>query len=229
MLGEDSTEDEAQGAEFAETQGRGGLNDGDLEPLITEFLWEEDCAAGPEKEVLGMLVQQQKDAPVPRLDLEYLEAADLLRLLLRVYLESPPQDRRPRVERVFAAIQRFYAWAERTQDYALQGVLDECRTSFVDHLDRLHRASLSLSATAPQPSDPDRRPSLLRVSDAGPQGLELAPCDTAEAVFVSNVEATADLLCGDLVLATLERGADSTGTLHGIVVVLPAAVEILLG
>ena len=88
--------------------------DGDLEPLIQEFIWEQDCGGGYEEEVLAQLLAQQREAPVPNLHLEFLSAGDLLRMVLRFYLDAAPGERSERVLRVFAVLEQFCEWGQRT-------------------------------------------------------------------------------------------------------------------
>lgn len=219
MLGEDIDDEPEEVA---------GVAQGDLEPLIQEFLWEHKCEAGPENAVLSSLLAQQQEAPVPKVDLEYLEASDLLLLLLRTYLDAPPAQRQARVQGVFDVLERFYVWAERTQEYELAGILSECREAFVADVGRLHRASLGLSdvaAAAPM----EEKPTLLRVFGVTEGLLEVVPADGADPVRVSNLAATADLRGDDLLLAMIGPVAEGFLELRGMVVVLPAAAESLLG
>lgn len=232
MLGEDLSDEADDGLGLAASgeteEGDPLLPDfaGDLEPLIGEFLWEEECAEGPEAEILAALLAQQQEAPVPNLDLESLRAADLLRLLLRFYLESTPPERCDRTQRVFEVLERFCLWAQRTQEYSLSEAVRECRESFVSELARLHRASLALSSTHEPPAD---RPGLWRVLAADDRRLELVPLDEDNPVAVRDPVSAEDLRSGDLMLAAAQRGADDTASLLGMVVVLPAAAEALLG
>jgi hypothetical protein len=223
MLGEELEGDE----EDEGGEPWGSCDQGDLEPLVQEFLWEERCEEGREARVLALLVGQQKEAPVPKLDLEYLETADLMRLLLREYLGAPPALRQARVLEAFDVLRRFYEWAERTQQYELRAVLDACRGALVDELPRLHAASLALSAAAEAPGD--EAPALLRVAYAGPEGLEVVPCDGAEPLRVRNPAALDALRAGDLLLAKVHVEAPATAALRDMVVVLPAGAETLLG
>lgn len=219
MLGEDIDEDDDAAREIREH--------GDLEPLVQEFLWEEDCEDGPERQLLEALLRQQEDAPVPKRDLEYLEPADILRFLLRIYLGMPPESRRERVRDAFAVVERFYRWAERTQHYALEQVLSDCRTDFVDELDRLHGASMELTSSEQGTEGPQA--TLARVLDVGDGGVELAPCDAGEPTLLVGVGETPQLRAGDLVLGRLRTESPTTVSLEGLVVVLPAAAESLLG
>jgi len=201
---------------------------GDLEPLIQEFLWEEQCGDGPEAAILRLLQEQQNEAPVPKLDLEYLEASDLMRLLLRAYLESPPEQREQRVRQIFGVLERFYAWAERTQEYSLAGIVQECRDLFIDELDRLHRASLAMSTTAEPPAG-EARPMLFRVSAVDGEGFELVPTSEGEPLQVPDKAAEEQLQAGDLILAIPRSTGAGSATLDGMVVVLPAGAEVLMG
>ncbi len=223
MLGTSLEDDDDDGEDAA-------AFDGDLEPLVVEYLWEEDRAGTPSEAVLRALVAQQREAPVPRLDLEAVEARDLLRLLVRVYLETAPSERAAVVQDNWRAIEHFYRWAARTQEYELDEVLATCRAAFVDEVERVQRASLELERGAV--AAPDTPPGLLRVVAVDEERAELASSSGAPAVWVP-VEAGGALTPGDLVLAGV-RTADAIeepvpGQLVGMVVVLPAETESLLG
>jgi hypothetical protein len=73
-----------------------GAAEGDLAPLITEYLWERGHAAetAPAR-VLAELLAQQRSLPVPGVYLEAIPARDFSRLLLQVYLGSTSSRRWP--------------------------------------------------------------------------------------------------------------------------------------
>ena len=200
--------------------------DGDLEPLIQEFMWETECGGGHEEEVLGRLLAQQRDAPVPNLQLEFLTSTDLLRMVLRVYLESRPDQRLELVQREFAVLDEFCRWAQATQEFPLIDQAELCRAEFVDEVERLQRGSTSLSSRT-TPDTP--RPRLLRVLEVGATSLEVVPVDGTEAAIVPASITAGDVREGDLLMAALETGADGSTRLAGLVQVLPAVTESLLG
>jgi hypothetical protein len=200
---------------------------GDLEALVTEFLWEEKCERGVEARVLGMLVRQQRERPVPKVDLEYLEASDLLRLLVQVFLGSAPADRAAAVHGAFGVLRRFYRWAEATQDYELGATLAACEAEFVGDVERLHRASLALSASQ-RPDARGAAPIMMRVLAIDGSDVHLQH-GSDQSVWVSGASGARDLRAGDILLGGLRPGAPGCGTLDGMVVVLPAGAESVLG
>ena len=200
---------------------------GDLQALIAEFVWEEKCEDGVEARVLGLLVRQLNEAPVPKVDLEYVEAKDLLRLLVHVFLGSAPAEREQAVRMTFGVLERFYAWAAETQEYQLGDGLTECRARLVDDVDRLARASRALSsADAPTTA----QPILMRVQATRERELELELGAERRALIPLPDGVAKDLRVGDLVLGALRSGhRDDAATLDGMVVVVPEGCEAMLG
>ncbi|MCB9888600.1 MAG: hypothetical protein H6836_03410 [Planctomycetes bacterium] len=210
----------------------GGIGDladeGDLRGLVEEYRWElgERLRDG-DAAVLARLVATQCEAAVPVLDLESIDTADLLRLHLQVYLEQPPGERSAAVGEVFAAVSRFFAWAEETQGYALTAPLAEVRSGMVDQVARLEVAGVALTHDAAAWT---ARPVLLRVVAVQPERIEVARDEEDELLFVPVPERAAlSLVVGDLLLGALEVPAPGEGVFHGVVVALPAMAEGLLG
>lgn len=230
--GEGSRErDEGAGAGADEDEDEDGKLDlgalgGDLHPLVREFLWETG-EQGADARILDRLVARQLDLPVPKLDLEYLDAGDLLRLLLEVYLAGKPVRRAADTRAAFSTLKRFYEWAERTQSYRLGEVLDQCRRRFVEHLERVHALSLALSDTAAPPASP-RSPGLLRVVETGAEGVLVLGQGGGEPVPLCHDADLSTFVVGDLILGDVERRRDEA-RLRGMVVVMPQGVEDLLG
>ena len=201
--------------------------EGDLEPLVGEYLWEEKCDEGPEKATLNSLVSQQRELPLPRMNLESLEATDLLRFLLAAYLASPPDRRCEEVRSRFQILSSFYAWAERTQCYELAPVLKACEDAFVTELDRLHHASHELSeADTP---DPGATPSLVRVTDIGPEGVMVMLLGEEPALLIQRDGTEAELQIGDLILGVIEGTDSAEVRIGGFVLVLPESAQGLMG
>ena len=219
MLGESGIEteaDEEPGVTFGS---------GDLEPLVTEYLWEAGLAGTPEAQVLLALVRQQRELPVPSLDLEYLQTDDLLRLLLHVFVSEPAPRRAEAVHDAFLTLQQFYAWAETAQGFELGATLQGVESAFVVHVDRLAAASHVLGdATTPQV-----KPQLWQVVGVAADRLEVSPHDEDSRFTVTAAAgATRWLQIGDLLLGALEHRA-GTYRFVGTVVALPQTAEPLLG
>jgi hypothetical protein len=210
------------GVQQAETPGSGpdAADAGDLEALVLEYAWENGTRPGP---WLRQLVTQQREAPIDRTNVEYVTGSDLTRLLLHVYLQHPPPTRCAAVRDAHAELAGFYDWVAATQGYALGDRLQECRVAFLDHLDRVHAASMRLSHGAPRASD--RSSDLWRVAGVLPHGVELQATAAQEPLLLR--ETGAGLAVGDLLLASV-HGDRGEARLDGIVLVLPAAVEPLI-
>lgn len=198
---------------------------GDLAPLVQEYVWEQGEAAADDRATLQLWVQLQHNAAVPRTDLELVTGIDLMRVLLHVYLAAPPDRRSTAVRAAFAALQRFYAWAQETQGYQLAAVLGDCRGALLDHLDRLQDAGRRLSSAMP-PDAP--APCMMHVEEVSPAGFGVR-LDTGDAVWIAaGAEVGALLRPGDLLLGALQRSGHG-GRLGGLVVALPPDAESLVG
>jgi hypothetical protein len=220
----DSGEDDS-GEPAPRRADRGDDGDGDLLPLVEEFLWETQAADQPIAAVLRSFVELQQNAPVPRTDLETVLASDLLRLLLHVYLGAGTGQRAKAVQDAFAALQRFYDWAEATHEMPVRAALADCRGGLLDHVARLDAAGAALST----PAAGTPRPGILVVEDVGPQGFGVRDDEGGDHWLVSSVAASANLRVGDLVLGSLQPGAGGRGQqLVGPVVVLPAESKHLM-
>lgn len=200
---------------------------GDLAPLIEEYLWEtgrDDTAAAPPLRLFGEL---QKNAPVPRTDLERIEGSDLMRLLLHVYLRALPARRAADVREAFAELGRFYDWVAATQEIERRDVLQECRGALLDQLDRLQTAGEQLSSEA----RPERAPGVLQVEDVGPAGFGVRDDDGGHHWLAASPAAVRCLRVGDLVLGALGPAPAAPGAgraLAGLVVVLPIDARTLI-
>ena len=219
MLGEPADEDDEN--ELI------GSAAGDLEPLIQEFLWEEKCGDGPQATVLDQFLSQQNELPVPRLDMETVETGDVERFLLGAFLRTAPAERATVVTTLSETLQQFFTWGVRTQEYDLADVLETLREGFASEVPRLQRASLELSAgDAPSTAAP---PILLRVIGTGSQRVEVVPNDSEDPTWLNGVKRWDDLREGDLILAVASAEPAGGLALQGVVVVIPAGSEALLG
>ncbi|MBM4063427.1 MAG: hypothetical protein FJ265_20350 [Planctomycetes bacterium] len=194
---------------------------GDLEPLVQEFLWETGAEQGPAAAPLRAWAALQRNAPVPRLDVEQLTAADLSRLLLHVYLGAAPAQRVAAVRAAHGAAGQFLAWAGGQLESDLSAVARGGGV-LLAHLERLAGASLALSTPAA-----GGRPGVLQVEDVGPRGFGVRDDDGADHWLACAPEAAAALHVGDLVLGALvQRGGGAA--LAGLVVVLPPDARALM-
>ena len=230
-LGDNDDADDANAAaasadEDADADGEdvGTFDDGDLEMLVREFVWETGADAVTQQ-VLDEWIADQRRAPVPRLDVEAIEADDLLRHLVRIYLQSPPTRRELQVRTVFTTIETFYRWVSETQGYDdLDAALAPCREQFLASLHRVQAASLSLGGSdAPGAMQPQ----LYRVTDVAADGLGVVGIDDGERLRLA--AKPKDLRAGDVVLAPLTRLGSDRARVDGMAIVLPGSVEPLLG
>ncbi|MEO6596302.1 MAG: hypothetical protein ABIP94_16255 [Planctomycetota bacterium] len=213
---------------------------GDLGPLIQEYLWEAGREDDPAIEPLRLWVQLQANAPLPNSDLDLVTGTDLMRLLLHVFLGSPPSERAACVRAAFAELGKFYAWAEKTQELELTSVLQECQGPLLDQVDRLQAAGLALS-TADEPST---RPTILQIEDLGPAGFGVRDDDGGHHWLEASASTVAALREGDLAIGALARAAGDVTKSHGpkshgpkshgqrlegFVVVLPQDARALMG
>jgi hypothetical protein len=200
-----------------------GVAEGDLLPLVEEYLWEtgqtDPAIAAP----LRAFAELQQNAAVPRQDLEQLEAVDVMRFLLHIYLAAPAVGRAAAVRRAFTELGRFCHWAATTQEMAVNKLLDPCQGPLLDHLDRLQAAGLALSSA----HRPERRPGILLVEDVEGDGFGVRDDDGEHHWLQANPAQAALLQRGDLVLAAFAPGP-AGGTLVGPVVVLPSDARALM-
>lgn len=212
-------DDEGDGA-----AGFGDPDAGDLEPLVEEYLWE--SGRSDAETPLRLWTELQRNAPLPRVDLEQVTAGDLMRLLLHVYLGAAPARRAAAVQDAFAELRRFYDWAASTQELDFRSVLTHCQGSLLTQLDRLHAASQALS----NDQRPATRPGILQVEDVGPTGFGVRDDDGGTHWITTPQAVAAQLQVGDLVLGALapSRSGGSQRTLQGLVVVLPEQARELM-
>lgn len=226
MAGMDPSEleDEEDEEEFAELDTRERGEWGDLEPLVEEYLWENQVGEGTVQRTLRLWVELQGNAALPRTDLELVTGKDLLRVLLHTYLGASPGQRADAVRGAFAAMEQFYAWARESHDLEPGPALGECRGALLDQLDRLQAASQALSTTGPS-----GRPAMGRVEELQAKGFGLR-LDGGDAWWIEAPATTCAMLRnGDLVLGAVQPAKAGCATLGGMVVVLPADADELVG
>lgn len=208
----------------AEETSFGDPDAGDLEPLVEEYLWESGRTNA--ETPLRLWTELQRNAPLPRVDLEQVTAADLMRLLLHVYLGAAPTGRAAAVRDAFAELRLFYEWAASTQELDFGSVLTQCQGSLLTQLDRLHAASQALS----NEQRPASRPGILQIEDVGPTGFGVRDDDGGTHWITTAQSVAAQLQVGDLLLGALapSRSGGSQRTLQGLVVVLPEQARELM-
>jgi len=201
---------------------------GDFDPLLQEYLWETDQRQTAAAQSLGLFLQLQHNAPLPRTDLESITGQDLMRLLLHVYLAGSPKARAQAVRQALTAVREFFEWLQETQEFNLQTVHAACRDVSLEQFDRLQAAGLALSTGDIEPDA--RPPALLHVVDIGPAGFGLRGEDSHDWITTSEC-AAAQLREGDLLLGavTPTTNAADGAVLSGQVVALPADAESLIG
>jgi len=201
--------------------------DGNMRPLIAEYLWETDADQGGDTAVLEQLVVIQREAPVPYRDLEEVTISDLLRLLMQTYLGSSPGARTSEVGAVFTALERFFGWAEETQCFELAPLLVSVREAFVDHVARLDLAGLALSGS--KMADGIER-KLFRVVTVAADAVEIAVEEGDELLRVELPGECRDKLCAeDLLLGAVQAGTDGSAEFVGMVIAIPPVARDLLG
>ncbi len=197
---------------------------GDLAPLVTEHLWETQQSGSHAEATLQMWVGLQQNAAIPHTNVDDVTSADVMRLLLHVYLKAEPMARAAAVRSAFASIEAFSRWCEETQELSLADALLGCKGSLLDHLERLQNVGASLTSPMAAGALP---PSLLRVEDTGDQGFGVR-CDEGSVWILAPKAAASLVRVGDLLLAALvEKGAGHA--LTGPVVALPPDAESLIG
>ena len=180
------------------------------------------CGGTEVEALLKLWVGLQQNAALPHVDFDQVTAQDLMRLLLHVYLRAEPAARAAAVRDAFAAVERFSAWAESTQELSLGEALQGCQGALMSQLDRLQELGLRLSAPGAA-----RAPSLLHVEDVGKDGFGVRSDHGSDWIDVP--AATAALLReGDVLLGALQRDR-RTVRLSGLVVALPGDAEALIG
>ena len=190
---------------------------GDLAPLVEEHLWETGRSADPTSS-LRLWAELQRNLPLPRTDLEQVTAGDLMRLLLHVYLGAAPAGRARAVRSAFEELRAFYEWAAATQELAFGAVLDQCRGTLLDQVDRLQAAGQGLSTEHAGRG----RPGILQVEDLDSSGFGVGDDDGDHHWILAVPQVTSNLQVGDLLLGSL-GAPDARGQrrLCGLVVVLP--------
>jgi hypothetical protein len=217
-----------------EDEGAGDVDDGDLGPLFREFAWELGLSAVDEHHLDEFLAAQRR-APVPRLNVEYLEAEDWLRWLTQIWLGAAPARRAEALRGAFDLATRFHDWLVETQAIDVRQLLVPARRMLLDAAERLQRAGLALGEPEARLLEPERV-QLLRVLGHREDALDVENANDGSSCWVDAArEALAALEPGDLVLAVLEPAKKAAGDtaprarLRGPVTVLPAGVEPLLG
>lgn len=228
LLGEKLEDEPAEDPESSD------VDDGDLGPLFREFAWELGLSAVDEQRLDEFLAAQRR-APVPRLNVEYLEAEDWLRWLTQIWLGAAPARRAEALRGAFDLATRFHDWLVETQAIDVRQLLVPARRVLLDAAERLQRAGLALGEPDARVLEPDRV-QLLRVLGHRGDALDVENANDGSSCWVDAArEALAALEPGDLVLAVLEpttkAGGDAAprARLRGPVTVLPAGVEPLLG
>ena len=198
---------------------------GDFDPLLQEYLWETNQQDSPAHASLALFLQLQRNAAVPRTDLELLTGEDVNRFLLHVYLSAEPGRRAEDVRQADACAKEFFRWAQQTQEYELDKVLENSSGALLEDLDRLQTASQALSSVG-QPAG-THPPALWRVVDVTKNGFGLRSDDSHFWVAMPD-SVVSTLHEGDLLLGALSPGEGSSATLSGLVVVLPGDAESLI-
>lgn len=203
---------------------------GDLSPLITEFHWETGVSKEDAKQrALTTWVELQRNASVPNTDLESIPAADLMRLLLHMFLRSTPTERASTVHAAYAELRAFYEWVMTTQEIDRRDVLSECKGALLDHLERLQDAGVALSNEQP----PAGSPGLMQIEEIGKDGFGARDDDGGSHWLLANETATELLAVGDIVLGGLAAATgDEPTSMHrrlaGLIVVLPIDARSLI-
>lgn len=225
MLGESIEEPDEDGANES------ALDDGDLEPLIAEYAWEHDLDASQSDRLL-QLVAAQREAPVPRLCVEYLDASDWQRWFLAGWLDAAPTARAATIRRDFELATRFLDWlvAEHTID--VRDRLSATRDTLLASADRLQKAtSLLIDAAAVPSTTPTSIAGATRLwrvleCSAGRLRLECTSDGEPRSVVVP-VSLGEVVQPGDLLFAALVPGSDGDHV-AGPVAIVDAAQEGLL-
>ncbi|MBK8976963.1 MAG: hypothetical protein IPM29_13675 [Planctomycetes bacterium] len=226
MLGEPLGDDDEPDVP-AGTDDDVGLDDGNLAGMVREFAWERGASAAAES-WLRRLADQQLRGPIQRVDVEEIEAADLLRYLTEAWLEAAPERRVAHLQDAYEALAGFVAWVAETQWVDLRGRLELARTALVDEADRLHRAAAAVAIADADPTGSQR--ALVRVIDASLDAairVETTAPPAGEFELVTSVPA-AGFEEGDLLILGLSLGGGPP-RVHGPVIALPRAAEQVLG
>jgi hypothetical protein len=200
--------------------------EGNLAPLIEEYLWETGRTEDPRAADLRHFAALQANAALPHRDLEDITSGDCMRLLLHVYLAAPPTERAARVRSTFEQLRGFYAWAVEAQEMDVGSVLEGCRGALLDQIERLQAACLALSTPAPG----RQRPGMLEVEEVGKQGFGVRDDDGGDH-WIDAPDAAALVRPGDLLLGALQPAASGPAKgrhFAGLVVALPADARALM-
>jgi hypothetical protein len=208
-----------------DTDATAEVGDGDLGPLVEEYLWERQRSADPASSPLRLFAELQQNAPLPHRDLEQVTSTDVMRVLLHVYLGSAPSQRAAAVRAAFTELRLFYDWAMHEQELDLADVPAGCQGPLLDQLDRLQAAGVGLST----PGAGKSRPGILEVDDLGKDGFGARDDDGTDHWIAASAAACQHLRVGDLVLGALQpASAGKPRSLAGLVVVLPADARTLM-
>lgn len=202
------------------------VGEGNLGPLVEEYLWELERTDSPAAGPLRQWAELQQNAPVPRNDIESITPSDVVRLLLHVYLAAPAGGAAAAVRATFGELRSFATWLTDTHEMLLEPVLDGCQGSFLDQLDRLQAAGDALT-TAPSGL---ARPGLLHIEALDASGFGASDDDGADHWIAAPAAALKNLRVGDLVLGALADRVEGTVArcLTGRVVVLPLDARSLM-
>jgi hypothetical protein len=196
---------------------------GNLLPLVEEYLWETEQSEAAVAVPLRAFAELQQNAAVPHQDLEQLEAVDVMRFLLHIYLAAAPTERAAAVRRAYDELGRFCTWAATTQEMTVGTLLESCQGPLLDQLDRLQQAGLSLSSGG----RPGRRPGILLIEDVEDRGFGVRDDDGDHHWLVASADQVALLQRGDLVIGAISPGP-AGDALVGPVVVLPSDARALM-
>ncbi|MCA8943778.1 MAG: hypothetical protein KDB80_14540 [Planctomycetes bacterium] len=196
-----------------------GFDDGDLEPLAREFLWETESDA-TDRDRIESFLAVQRNAPVPRMTVESLEPDDVSRYVLQVWLACGPDRRAADTRAAFELVDRFFTWNEEVQGIARRDVVDAVRIHLLDEIDRLQAASVELSS--------DDRPyaagAMFTVVEVAPDRVTLrAEADGGEFDLGSP---TRSLQRDDIVVGRYDA---ANGAFDGMALVVPGGLRHLLG
>ncbi len=222
MIGAGDLDDEDNEAEVI------GSDAGDLEALVREFVWENNLSPADEVS-LARFIDCQKDAPLPKNVVEYLEEDDVLRFLLQSWLSAAPDDRLGCLHAQATILDRFFAWVRETQCVELQALRGLLEHPLVRDAERLDAAGKALSTSDQAPVAKADEVELMRITQVLPDTLSLfIDRSSREVGAVIPAKASGHLQEEDLMLGRFEDRAGRVRLL-GMVVVLPGKLQHLLG